>query len=522
MSLFDLELSRESLEEQVDQDVSSTMSEIKDEGKAVREKEYTAFARILNFAQLRKANSSEIQEQYTICIPKTEKNAGSGKIRVRKITNSAGKSRFELTTKNNVREGKIELTIPTTESNFQQFAVLSETRMLKHRYTFKDEASGLSWEVDAVPDGNGGYFPWVRCEVEVKELNGNVPKFPLETEEFILPPELNKEITEEEFDSKTKPLMDKFFVEGNPYLKKVSTTTETKLEVKTKDSKDNGESEDDSKDDESKDSTVESKDETNTTGKESMSVENITDDKDLAEKVKARGEQIAEVRGDEDDDDDDDDEDSGEDDDSEDSDNPDEDSSDDDKNDDSDEDNDEDDDEGDDSETEESEDKDGKSKGSKDSKSDSDSNSKDDEGEEISKESSSAFESLSVFTLYSPSSESFGVGTGIADTVNTVRPIAIQQSIITSTPVGEETEYKDMDNTLKTQDDDFSFKEANFGNKVDNPIVDDSGNLATNTDARDMPVLPTDDADILSLETLRKLEAFSTGNFEMNYDSKTR
>ena len=259
------------------------LSKLENRGKAIREKEFTVFARILNFSQLKKANRAENQEQYIIPIDKTEENAGQGAIRVRKITARNGRSRYELTTKNKMDVGdNIEVTVPTSKENFIQFKVLSTVSMLKHRYTFKVKGDDKKWEVDVVPDGNGSYYPWARCEIEVDDLNDkNVPELPLEVEELILPPELGK-LTQEEYDEKTKPIMDRFFTSGNPYVKDGEENSLTELEGEIDDDEDTPEEEE--------------KPEEETTGKEVMSVDNITDEKDVADKVETRSEQIVEKR----------------------------------------------------------------------------------------------------------------------------------------------------------------------------------------------------------------------------------
>lgn len=291
MSLFDLNfasISREAAEQMADQETEQKLNEeIENVGKAVREKEHTVYARILDFSQLKKADKAEIQEQHVIPVERTEENRGSGKIRIRKVTSRSGDVRYELTTKSDVKEGKIEVTVPTTEENFIQFKVMASVSMFKHRYTFTDEGSGLKWEVDAVPDGNGGYYPWVRAEIEVKDLKDKVPEFPIKTEEIIYPPELS-ETSEEEYKEKTDKLNSRFFVKGNVYLDDNNTQNNTELKGDT-------------------DKVVETKPDTEDTpdadeadkekdAKATLSVDNITDDKDKAEKVETRGEQIKEAR----------------------------------------------------------------------------------------------------------------------------------------------------------------------------------------------------------------------------------
>ena len=291
MSLFDLNfasISREAAEQMADQETEQKLNEeIENVGKAVREKEHTVYARILDFSQLKKADKAEIQEQHVIPVERTEENRGSGKIRIRKVTSRSGDVRYELTTKSDVKEGKIEVTVPTTEENFIQFKVMASVSMFKHRYTFTDEGSGLKWEVDAVPDGNGGYYPWVRAEIEVKDLKDKVPEFPIKTEEIIYPPELS-ETSEEEYKEKTDKLNSRFFVKGNVYLDDNNTQNNTELkgdadkEVETKPNTEDTPDADEA--DKEKDA------------KASLSVDNITDDKDKAEKVETRGEQIKEAR----------------------------------------------------------------------------------------------------------------------------------------------------------------------------------------------------------------------------------
>lgn len=298
MSLFDLNfasISREAALQMADQETEQKLNEeIENVGKAVREKEHTVYARILDFSQLKKADKAEIQEQHIIPVERTDKNRGSGKIRIRKVTSRSGDVRYELTTKSDVKEGKIEVTVPTTEENFIQFKVMASVSMFKHRYTFTDEDSGLKWEVDAVPDGNGGYYPWVRAEIEVKDLNDKVPEFPIKTEEVIYPPELS-ETSEEEYEEKTDKLNSRFFVKGNVYLDDNNTQNQTELKgdadkvVETKPESDT----EDTPDADEADANEADKEKD---AKASLSVDNITDDKDKAEKVETRGEQIKEAR----------------------------------------------------------------------------------------------------------------------------------------------------------------------------------------------------------------------------------
>lgn len=299
-SLFDVDLSREDKEDLADQEVQSTLSEIQNEGKAVREIEHTIFARLLNFEQLKSATHAEVQEQYIVSVDKSEENAGEGQIRVRKITDRSGNTRYEMTTKNVVKDGKVEVTIPTTEENFTQIKVLSNLSMLKHRYTFPIKGTDYKWEVDAVPDGNGGYFPWVRAEIEVKSKEDKGGEFPLKAEEVYMKAPLG-EMSDEDFKEKTEPLMVKFFKRGNPFVND-GKVVETKL--KSEDTVETDESEDADQDTSTEGESEEAKEARLEKDKEaSLSVDNITDDKETAELVKTRGDQIKEAKGIKDDED---------------------------------------------------------------------------------------------------------------------------------------------------------------------------------------------------------------------------
>lgn len=287
------ELSVENAVEAADQEHETIASEgIENAGKAVREKEHVVFARLLDFSQLKGAKKATIQEQYGVSIDKSDKNAGAGKIRVRKVTRRNGHTHYEMTTKSKVTEGSIEVTVPTTEENFIQMKVLSDGGMFKHRYEFPIKGTGLKWEIDAVPDGNGGYFPWVRAEIEVKDLKAPLPEFPIKTEEIIFPPQFS-EMSEEEWKQKTDELYQRFFIKENPYLnRKQVQETQLKGDADEEDGDDVGA--DEAQDGEG-DQVAEAKKEKD--AQAVMSVDNITDDKHKADLVEKRAEQIKEAKG---------------------------------------------------------------------------------------------------------------------------------------------------------------------------------------------------------------------------------
>ena len=269
MSLFNI-LSREDIETGLEDVVSDT----------IIEKEHVIVARLLNFAQLKKANKAVVIEQYMVKVDKTDKNAGSGSIRIRKVTDRKGNVHYEMTTKNNVKDGRIETTTVANEMMFKQMQALADGGILKHRYSFNIKGTDFVWEVDVVPDGSGGYKQWCLCECEVADLATQKPELPIETEEAYLSPSLNDKADEETFMAKKREVLERFFILENPLLKEKTELTQLKGE--------------DSVEEESNEATGEAKTDETTTGEETLSVDNITDEKEVADKVEERAEQILE------------------------------------------------------------------------------------------------------------------------------------------------------------------------------------------------------------------------------------
>nr|DAY09864.1 MAG TPA: hypothetical protein [Caudoviricetes sp.] len=269
MSLFNI-LSREGVGTGLEDVVSDT----------IIEKEHVIVARLLNFAQLKKANKAVVIEQYMVKVDKTDKNAGSGSIRIRKVTDRKGNVHYEMTTKNNVRDGRIETTTVANEMMFKQMQALADGGMLKHRYSFNIKGTDFVWEVDVVPDGSGGYKQWCLCECEVSDLATQKPELPIETEEAYLSPSLNDKADEETFMAKKREVLERFFIQDNPFLKEKAELTQLKGE--------------DSIEEENNEATNEAKTDETTTGEETLSVDNITDEKEVADKVEERAEQILE------------------------------------------------------------------------------------------------------------------------------------------------------------------------------------------------------------------------------------
>lgn len=155
-------------------------------GKAHIELEHVLYARITDMSFLDKAKGFEHQEQWQIEIPKTDDNANTGRIRVRKTIPEGQAAEYVLTskTKDPRTGGSIEVSTPCTEDVFTQFKILSGDGMLKDRFFYPvEDESGLVYEVDmfykpGAQPGSREYFDWCKIDLEVPNMETPMPPVP--------------------------------------------------------------------------------------------------------------------------------------------------------------------------------------------------------------------------------------------------------------------------------------------------------------------------------------------------------
>lgn len=193
---------------------SVAMEEVAD-GKAVKEIEYVFYARIKNMDDLLKANAKEHQEQWELKIPKKDGNASKGRVRIRKTIKENSEPEYVITTKVPVpgSNDSIETPVPTTQAQFDSFKLFCEDGMTKDRYTFEVEGSDLVWEVDVFLKPEGGYYDWCKIDLEVDEMDGNIPPFPIDFADIIT--NQTGERTQEE-ESRVRALYESDFRTPNP------------------------------------------------------------------------------------------------------------------------------------------------------------------------------------------------------------------------------------------------------------------------------------------------------------------
>lgn len=160
------------------------------DGSAVAEIERVFYARISDWEQLSTAKSRVYQEQWQCKIPKSDKNAGQGNLRVRKIAavddidSDKAQYVFALKMKAGQTGSNVEVEEETTKDMFLLMQYLADQGMIKDRYTFEIENSECVWEVDLFRKPDGSYHEWCKIDLEGwKEKD--LPAFPIQFEEII-------------------------------------------------------------------------------------------------------------------------------------------------------------------------------------------------------------------------------------------------------------------------------------------------------------------------------------------------
>ena len=164
-------------------------------GKAAMEIEKVFYGKLIDTSELLKANSKEHQEQWSLKIPMTNMNAGSGSIRVRKTVpdlSNTNEATYILTTK--LKTGKtgeqIETSVESSEDQFKAFQVLADQGMRKDRFIFNVPDSQLKWEIDVFYNnsdvGSGNYHEYVKVDIELPSMDTPVPPFPIRLIDLII------------------------------------------------------------------------------------------------------------------------------------------------------------------------------------------------------------------------------------------------------------------------------------------------------------------------------------------------
>lgn len=146
------------------------------DGIKAQEIEFCMYTEIKNFDELkRKAINVERQEQWLV---KIDQERVDGKMRIRLIDNSRPTMCTKIKREGMVGVEEVETDIPI--DLYRHLREMAVEGFLKTRYTVPSTIQGLVWEVDVFFNNSGGYHPWVKVDLEVKNINDPIPIFPIE------------------------------------------------------------------------------------------------------------------------------------------------------------------------------------------------------------------------------------------------------------------------------------------------------------------------------------------------------
>jgi hypothetical protein len=169
------------------------------------------------------ATSHEGQEQWGIFIPKSDLNAGSASIRVRKTEPEDGEVFYEQTTKTDAQEkGKLENERDADDVLFGQFKVFADQGLMKMRYkipaTTRD-GDPFIFEVDVFRNGKGELVPWVKIDAELPDGYQLSPEeIPFTRDEIIILTPAMKVDRKAEINVRVAQLYNEFFCSGNSLI----------------------------------------------------------------------------------------------------------------------------------------------------------------------------------------------------------------------------------------------------------------------------------------------------------------
>lgn len=133
-----------------------------------------------------------LQEQYGVYVPKTEENASSGSVRVRKeYFMVEDRTVYELTVKTKRSDGSdLESTVPISKEMYDQYTLLPDQGMRKLRCVL-DLDDDIKLEVDIFETLGGEPVEWIKIDIEMNEgrrldINGLRDLIPFKYDDIII------------------------------------------------------------------------------------------------------------------------------------------------------------------------------------------------------------------------------------------------------------------------------------------------------------------------------------------------
>jgi hypothetical protein len=152
------------------------------DGSVQQEIEYAFFGCVENWDFLEQAASSEKQEQW-----ESYRERGEGAFAQARVR-ATDDRKFEMCVKTKTpgELGKKEVEQICSKDFFEQFRFFADKGLNKTRYFFPIEGTDLKWEVDVYTTQSGERHPWLKIDLEVKDAETVLPKFPFALKEVIV------------------------------------------------------------------------------------------------------------------------------------------------------------------------------------------------------------------------------------------------------------------------------------------------------------------------------------------------
>lgn len=188
-----------------------------------KEREYELYLKGVDIdAIVSKSVSKEEQEQWGIFVPKTDKNAAQGTVRIRKTIFPDGRIEYVQAIKAKGGSGNNpEKESVSDETSFTMFKLLADQGLIKTRYHVPKVLSNgfeATLEFDVFKNQRGEIVPWVKVDVELPEgVSFSMADIDIEVDEvYLLPPD-KSQVPKETMDKVFK-IFETYFRTPNAYV----------------------------------------------------------------------------------------------------------------------------------------------------------------------------------------------------------------------------------------------------------------------------------------------------------------
>lgn len=180
-----------------------------EDAKTEVELEHTWYGQMTDLKELEKATSVTKQEQWSVPA-KPEDCRYGGSIRVRKSVCN-GETSFMMCLKafEKGKQGCLENEFEINAATFEQFRRVSDSGMIKTRYTFPIEGTDFAFEVDVYPETD-----WVKIDLEVNDPKFAIPEMPVAIKGLIKDNPMQRTPEQEKL---IDELMKRYFRCSNPF-----------------------------------------------------------------------------------------------------------------------------------------------------------------------------------------------------------------------------------------------------------------------------------------------------------------